>query len=128
MTSDVFRARNFQRPLGFVFTMKMKFLITMSILGVALQVAPVIRAQDDEQGKRGRRWEQHMANLSPDERQKFEAARQKAMQDPSVQAAHDKMRQAHKEFRDAMRAAMLKADPSIQPILNKMPAGNRRGI
>ena len=107
----------------------MKSLITMSILALAFQFVPAIRAQDDdEQGKRGRRWEQRMANLSPDERQKLEAARQKAMQDPSVQAAHDKMRQAHKEFRDAMRAAILKADPSIQPILNKMPAGNRRGI
>jgi hypothetical protein len=52
----------------------------------------------------------------------------KAMQDPAVQAAHDKMRQAHKEFRDAMHAAMLKADPSIQPILNKIPQGNHRGI
>ena len=107
----------------------MKSLITMSILALAFQFVPAIRAQDDdEQGKRGRRWEQRMANLSPDERQKFEAARQKAMQDPSVQAAHDKMRQARKEFRDAMHAAMLKADPSIQPILNKMPAGNRPGI
>ena len=98
------------------------------MLALALQFAPVIRAQDDEeQGKRGRRWEQRLANLSPEERQKFEAARQKAMQDPSVQAAHDKMRQAHKEFQEAMRAAMLKADPSIQPVLNKMPAGHRRG-
>jgi uncharacterized protein YbaA (DUF1428 family) len=106
----------------------MKSLITMSILALALQFAPIIRAQDDEeQGKHGRRWEQRLANLSPEERQKFEAARQKAMQDPSVQAAHDKMRQAHKEFQDAMRAAMLKADPSIQPVLNKMPAGHRRG-
>ena len=49
------------------------------------------------------------------------------MQDPSVQAAHDKMRAAHEEFRDAMRAAMLKADPSIQPILDKIPAPRRRG-
>ena len=110
----------------------MKSLITISILALALQFVPAIRAQDDdeqgEQGKRGRRWEQRMANLSPDERQKLEAARQKAMQDPSVQSAHDKMRQAHKEFQEAMRAAMLKADPSIQPILNKMPAGNRRGL
>jgi hypothetical protein len=109
----------------------MKSLITMSIFALALQFAPAIRAQDDEdQGKggRGRRWEQRLANLSPEERQKFEAARQKAIQDPSVQAAHDKMRQAHKEFQEAMRAAMLKADPSIQPILNKMPAGHRRGI
>lgn len=65
--------------------------------------------------------------LSPEERQKLQTARQTAMQDPSVQAARDKMRQAHKEFRDAMHAAMLKADPSIQPILNKIPSGNRRG-
>ena len=109
--------------------MRMKSLITVSILALAFQFVPAIRAQDDdEQGKRGRRWEQRLANLLPDERQKFEAARQKAMQDPSVQAAHDKMRQAHKEFQDAMRAAMLKADPSIQPVLNKMPDGHRRGI
>ena len=108
--------------------MRMKSLITMSILAMALQFAPVIRAQDDEgQSGRGRRWEKRLANLSADERQKLQTARQKAMQDPSVQAAHDKMRQAHKEFRDAMQAAMLKADPSIQPILNKIPAQNRRG-
>lgn len=103
----------------------------MSILALALQFAPAISAQDDEEqgkGGRGRRWEQRLANLSPEERQKLQTAREKAMQDPAVQAAHDKMRQAHKEFRDAMHAAMLKADPSIQPILNKMPAGNRRGI
>jgi len=49
-----------------------------------------------------RRWEQRLSNLSPEERRKLQAGRQKAMQDPAVQAAHDKMRQAHKEFRDAM--------------------------
>jgi hypothetical protein len=108
--------------------MNMKLLITMSILGMALQFTPVARSQDDEQGKRGHRWEQRLANLSPEERQKLEAAHRQAMQDPPVQAAHDKMRQAHQEFRDATCAAMLKADPSIQPILNKIPAPNRGGI
>jgi hypothetical protein len=108
--------------------MKMKLLITMSILGMALQFTPVVRSQDDEQGKRGHRWEQGLANLSPEERQKLEAAHRQAMQDPAVQAANDKMRQAHQEFRDAVRAAMLKADPSIQPILNKIPPPNRGGI
>ena len=49
----------------------------------------------------------------------------RTMQDPAIKAAHDKLRQAHKEFRDAMRTAMLKADPTIQPILDKMPKGNR---
>jgi hypothetical protein len=57
-----------------------------------------------------------------------QAAHRKAIQEPSVQAAREKMRQAHKEFRDAMHAAMLKADPTIQPILSKMPAPNRGGI
>ena len=47
------------------------------------------------------------------------------MPDPAINAAHEKLRQAHKEFRDAMRTAMLKADPTIQPILDKMPKGNR---
>lgn len=105
----------------------MKSLITMSILAMTLQFTPFLHAQDDEQFGRGRRWEQRLANLSPDERQKLQAARLKAMQDPAVQAAHDKMREAHKQFRDAMRAAMLKADPSVQPILDKIPAENRRG-
>jgi hypothetical protein len=101
--------------------MKMKSLITMSMLAAALQIAPVVFGQDEDQPMGRGRWEQRLANLSPEERQKVQAARQKAMQDPAVQAAHDKMRQVHKEFRDAMHAAMLKADPSIQSILNKIP-------
>jgi hypothetical protein len=35
--------------------------------------------------------------------------------------------EAHTQLRDAMHTAMLKADPSIQPILDKIPAGDRRG-
>jgi hypothetical protein len=99
----------------------------MTMLAAVLQFAPMVFGQDEEQPMGSRRWEQRLANLSPEERQKLQSARQKAMQDPAVQTAHDKMRQAHKEFQDAMRAAMLKADPSIQPILGKIPAGNRRG-
>jgi hypothetical protein len=107
--------------------MRIKPLITMSLLATLLQFAPPIYGQDEEQPMGRRRWEQRLTNLSPDERQKLQVARQKAMQDPTVQAAHGKMRQANKEFRDAMRAAMLKADPLIQPILNKIPPPNRPG-
>lgn len=106
--------------------MRVKSLITLSILAVALQITPVAFGQDDDQPMGRGRWEKRLANLSPEERQKLQAVHQKAMQDPTVQAAHDKMREAHKEFRDAMKAAMLKADPSIQPILNKIP-GRKRG-
>jgi hypothetical protein len=44
------------------------------------------------------------------------------MTDPAVQAAREKLRQARREFRDIMRPALLKADPSIQPILDKLKA------
>lgn len=107
--------------------MRLKALISMSILAAALQYSPIVCGQDaDKPAGRGR-WDQRLANLSPEERQKLQAARQKAMQDPSVQAAHDKMRAAHEEFQNAMHAAMLKADPSVQPILDKIPAQRRRG-
>jgi Spy/CpxP family protein refolding chaperone len=109
--------------------MKIKLLLMISILALALQSNPAAFGQDTDQpgnGRHGGRWGQRMANLSPQDRQKLEAAQQKAMQDPAVQAASEKMKQARKEFRDAMRAAMLKADPSIQPILDKMPV-HRRG-
>ncbi|PYK32386.1 MAG: hypothetical protein DME57_00140 [Verrucomicrobia bacterium] len=104
--------------------MKLKSAVTLSILAATLQFAPTVFSQDQDRGQRGKRWEQRLANLSPEERQKLQAARQKAMQDPGVQASREKMRQAHKEFRDAMHSAMLKADPSIQPVLDKIPKRN----
>jgi hypothetical protein len=105
--------------------MKMKALMTMSILASALQITPITFGQDaNEPGKGGpRHHEERFANLAPDEREKLEAAHEKAMQDPVVQAAQEKMRQADKEFHDALHASMLKADPSLQPILDKMPKG-----
>ena len=105
----------------------MKSLMTMSILAAALQTTPISFGQDaNEPGKGGpRHQEERFANLSADEREKLKAARQKAMQDPLVQAAQEKRRQADKEFHDALHASMLKADPSIQPILDKMPKGER---
>ena len=107
--------------------MRIKSLIAMSILIGLLQFSPMIFGQGANEGGAGRggRWQQRLANLTPEEREKLKAARQKAMQDPSVQSAHEKMREARKEFITAMHAAMLKADPSIQPVLNKIPNAAR---
>jgi Spy/CpxP family protein refolding chaperone len=63
-----------------------------------------------------------LANLTDDERARLRAAYQKASQDPAVQAAREKLKQARREFREVMRPALLKADPSIQPILEKLRA------
>jgi hypothetical protein len=107
--------------------MKMKSLMTMSILAAALQITPITFGQDANEPGQGwrRHHEERFANLFADEREKLKAARQKAMQDPVVQAAREKRRQADKEFHDALHASMLKIDPSIQPILDKMPKGER---
>lgn len=108
-------------------SMRVKSVITVSILAAALQIGPLVLSQDSNE--QGQSWKLHLqdrfANLSADEREKLKAARQKAMQDPLVQAAQEKRRQADKEFRDTLHASMLKADPSIQPILDKMPKGER---
>jgi hypothetical protein len=110
---------------GFQLIMKMQSLVGIVALCAAIQIAPLALAQNGNQtdGPAAARWRQKLANLSEAERQQLKSAHQKAMQDPAVRAAQIKMRQAHKEFRDAMRASMLKADPTIQPVLNKIPEG-----
>jgi hypothetical protein len=107
--------------------MKTKTFFIIATLAAALQFAPTVSAQSTDAHERGRhgRHARLLANLSPDERVKLRAAHQKAMADPAVQAAKDRRRQAAKDFREAKRAAMLRVDPTIQPILDKLP--NRAG-
>jgi hypothetical protein len=112
--------------LSMVERMRMKLLLITTILAAALQIAPVGFAQGKQRGGGGgERGSAGMANLSADEKQKVMNARRAAMQDPSVSSARDKMQAAAKDFHDAMEAAMLKADPSLKPILDKMPKRER---
>ena len=105
----------------------MKTLLIIASLGAALQFAPAGFAQSpdgQDHGRQGRhgRHAKFMASLSPDERAKLRAAHQKAKSDPALQAAKERAHQSRRELRDARRAALLRADPSIQPILDKIPA------
>ena len=59
-------------------------------------------------------------NLSEDERQKLASAREKAENDAAVQAAEEKRREASEEYRKVLREAMIKDDPSVVPLLEKM--------
>jgi hypothetical protein len=110
--------------------MKTKTFLIVAAITAAFQITPTSFAEDsDEQGfgKRGRH-ARFLADLSTDERAKLRAAHHAAMADPAVQAAKDRQRAAAREFRELKRSRMLQADPTIQPILEKMPApGGRRG-
>jgi len=57
--------------------------------------------------------------LPPELRARFEAARDKAMQDPAIQDLKKKADAAGEEFRAAMRDAMMKADPGLAELLKE---------
>lgn len=60
-----------------------------------------------------------MDNLPPEIRARFEAARDKAMQDPAIQELKKKADTANDEFRKAMRDALVKADPGLAEIIKE---------
>jgi Spy/CpxP family protein refolding chaperone len=109
--------------------MKLKTFLVVSSVVAALQITPAVFAQAPDNSGHGRhrhgRHERLLANLTPEERAKLRAARHQAMADPAVQAAKDRARQARREYRDLRRAAMLRADPTLQPILDKIPERGR---
>lgn len=68
-------------------------------------------------------------SLTPEQKQQLKAARQAAMIDPAVQAAREAMRSAQgpeakrdaaKQLRDAVKAAMLKSNPALGPLLEQL--------
>jgi Spy/CpxP family protein refolding chaperone len=109
--------------------MKILSLVRVLALSAVIVLPPLAVAQNADEdtsapaaGRGGRGHHKYLANLTPAERKELKAAKAKAKQDPSYQAAKVKMREA----REAMRAALLKADPAIQPILNKIPEGGHQ--
>jgi Spy/CpxP family protein refolding chaperone len=128
MTSDLFSpARNFPAVPGYIYQqMKAKLIcLLVPALACVSQFTATLSAQPPDrpdksfrpfQNERRARW----ANLTDDERGRLRAAHEKAMADPAVQAAREKLRQARREFREVLRPALLKADPSLQPILDKL--------
>jgi hypothetical protein len=128
MTSDHLHMAMLLPPRGWVkikeMNLKTRYLLVPGLL-CFLQLAPATFAQTPDrpdrpsrpfQNERRARW----ANLNDEERGRLRAAHQKAMADPAVQAARDRLRQARREFREVLRPALLKADPSLQPILEKL--------
>ena len=69
-----------------------------------------------------------LESLTPAERQQLMTARQKAESDPAVAAAREKVKEAMKEAHEASKAAMLKADPTLGPILEKVEAATKNAM
>lgn len=116
--------------------MKTKLLILS--LSVAAAAAPLsaqdnVQGQPDSQGMSRPPWKKHGrqhgppgAHLSPEERQRLAAAREKANNDPTVQSLREAKEKVSEQLAGAMRSAMLAADPSLGPTLDKIKEARDR--
>ena len=94
---------------------------------VSVPAATDTTAATTVEGKHGGKMKEKLASLTPEERQKLLAARKKAMEDPAVKAAEATRDTDRKGYRKALTEAMLRADPSVAPILEKMRAEGKPG-
>ncbi len=92
--------------------------------------------KDGKSRRGGPGGEEGMASLTEAERLRLNAAREVAKTDPSVQAAEKKRSEAKtpeerhtagREFAKSVREAILKLDPSMQSILDKVNPGKKGG-
>lgn len=60
-----------------------------------------------------------LESLPPEMRERFRAAREKALQDPKLQELRRNAERANKEFFKGMRERMLKIDPELAEIVRK---------
>lgn len=65
--------------------------------------------------------------ISKETREKLRSAREEAMKDPNVVALEKQKEYLDQQYRDAVRAAMIKNDPSLQPVLDQLPDKPMRG-
>ena len=107
-------ARNFARAFGLYFLVMKRQVLVTALLAVLLPAGGFAQGQRAVDFRRGR-----FAGLSIEEQAKLRSAHDMAMRDPALAATRQRYEQARKEFRDKLRDALLKADPSVQPILEK---------
>ncbi len=71
---------------------------------------------------------QKINKLTTEEQLKLRAAQVKAAEDPDVLAALAKRDKAIEEFRKAMHDSMVKSDPNVEAILQKIAVGGSAGF
>ncbi len=70
-----------------------------------------------------------LERLSPEIRERFEAARAKALEDPALKALKEQAEKSNKEFFEALRKRMNEVDPGLEALVRGKgkPEGSREG-
>ena len=108
-------ARNFSRGFGLYFSVMKRQVLVTALLALLLAASGFAQGPQGNDFRRGR-----FSRLSREEQARFRSAHDTAMRDPALVATRQRYEQARKEFRDKLREGLLKADPSVQPILEKV--------
>jgi len=112
----------------------MKKLLILS-LGMIAAAAPLSAQQGNDQGRPQPQgidrppWKKNGppgVKLAPEERKRLAAAREKANDDPTVRSLREAKEKLGEQLASAMRAAMLAADPSLGPTLDKIKEARDR--
>jgi len=126
--------------MGYIFTVMNKKISVFAALalfgGLAIASAenpdkkppmPPKEGSGGEGRMRDKMREKFLENLPPDIRQRFEAAREKALQDPKIQELRKEADRANGEFFKAMREKMMELDPGLAEIVKKQAMEGGKG-
>jgi hypothetical protein len=100
-----------RRTLSFL-DLKSSVAIVLAIVATASGCAGWVHPRES-----GSRW---LEGVSQADRIKLRALREMVKNDPAVRAANEKRKRANDEYHDALRAAILKRDPSLATILDRI--------
>jgi hypothetical protein len=108
-------ARNFARAFGLYFSVMKGQILVTALLALLLPASGFAQGPQGNDFRRKR-----FSRLSMDEQARFRSAHDMALRDPALAATRQRYEQARNEYRNKLREALLKADPSVQPILEKV--------
>jgi hypothetical protein len=106
----------------------MKHLLLVSTLALGTAIANEPPPADPAPGHqpaqgsakfKDRMRDKMLENLTPENRARFEKAREQALQDPKISALREQAEKSNREFFDAMRQKMNEIDPGLEAIVKE---------
>jgi hypothetical protein len=108
-------ARNFAGAFGLNFSVMKRQVLVAALLAVLLSAGGFAQGPQGTDFRRGR-----FSRLSMEEQARLRSAHDMALRDAALAQLRERYEQARREYREKLRAALVKADPSVQPILEKV--------
>lgn len=106
-----------------------KLLLCVGMIGVAFfaMSSPTLAQDLGDKGRKHHKLQEWLSLLSGEDRAKLHSVREQALKDPAVQEAYQRHKKAEAEYRELLHKEMLKTDPSLKPMLDKIDDLKKQG-